>query len=1802
MKRSKSDFQLEQLEPRLLLSASPLLPQAMTAAAFQSESPVAVQGLEAGQQASIDLHTSFTYNPAANVSDLFARGPAEGAAAQAAPPAAPAGSSAAVQAVRPETTAAAFGASLAQPAVSSNTGLAVNNGAGATPSPSQSSMTDQRTETLSSAQPPPPAAEQTLTYTAGPYGSDVTLRLNPEDPGTLQIVDDGSGAVVASSPLSAVGAVHVSGANNADNTLTVDLSVPFWLKGGVVFDGGTGGYNTLAVIGPKGGSVSYTAMGTGSGVMSVSLGSSSTSISFTGLAPVDISGGIAYTFTPASATPSGGGPTLDPTAAVDITIGSSAGVNVLTGTIGGVPFEQVNLLGVSSLTIDLSGGASPYTNPDTVTLASSGFTTAGLENVDILTGSGSNSITIQGASLALPAPGGSFAIDGGTGSTTLVVAGTYGSASVSAAGATTGALALDGSSLSFSNIAELQLPAAIGSFTYQGSGAETIQGVAGNASQVQISGSGPTVQLADPSAGLTVEAGSVDLVGSFGLGGADLSVNAQTITVDSGAAIGSSANTVGTVTLSATASDGSPITDPSLLQAQYATITIDGSIDATGSVDANAAVTRAVDVSEPGVFDLTVSSASSAGLTVGSGATLTGSSITLGAATQGSVMAADGGAITVDFTETSATDLTGATLTASSIQVSAGSSTVYSAVGLAATNAVPGSASVSVTGSTLTANAGGVSMTALDSVSVSAQAEPQALDLGTLSTSKSLSVSLARNDLDRSVSATVSGSTLSATGGDVKLTATKADVASATTHTVTLIDSTSTPPPNSDTVSLGGTFSANLLLGDVTASIDTSTVTTNGTGAILIDARDTSAVDAHSDLSATDAPGTLTADTSGVAAGPSIAFNALGWTFGQSFTGFALETINTLLGTQIGDSPQPVTSQASISDSSVSAGGSLSVTAESQPQLNATVSNAATSTSSALYGASGSSASGILASNRVASQATAFIDNTGAATGVSVSAGAGVTVSASDNSGIYSNSKVVSSSITTSDGGAAVLGQTVDQLTPATYDTTPDTGLTTEVRSLQFGDTVRLDQGYTGGGAPGVVYEYMGTAASGAGLDLASTNYADLGYWKPLPQTQLIPQGNSISPSNSLAVGGLVVRNEVSGGATAYINNATVTAAGGNIDVTGTQNAIITATADSSASSSGGSAFGSGSSLAVDGTIATNVMLSSSQAYITGSSITATAGNIEVEATDNADIAATTKQATTTNATGVSVILAFNTVGWDAQNVLYDALDALLGTQIGTKDPDLTTASITDSSVTAGGTLTVQALSEARISSSIGNDATAATTALFGASAASYAGILSSNMVATSADAYVDNTGARAGTTVQAGGNVTVSARDTPTISAKSNLQDPASAANDGGAGILNSLAQSLMEDYQYTSNSGTQALAFGDMVRVADGYSGGGSGGTVYEYMGTPNAVDLGTENYGDAGLWKQLDTTNIVPTSIAKTALKAAGLGGGSATAMGGLVDRNDVRGEVSAYITAATVTSTAGNIMVQAIEAAMISAVDSSVVSASQSTAGVIVTNLVLSSATAFITVGKVTDSGGSVTVDAEDDSSINATATTSVKGSKQVIGFVVAFNTVGWQAQDLLSSTVDALIGDPALANVFGGEQPASVTAYVEDSTITASGAVSVTAQSAAGINAAVSDKSTSKATNNFAIGAKYGTNGMSAGALLASNKVASSANAYIDTATGTTTVTASGGVTVSAADKNSITSDTTVLVFSATTNDLSALQQLAGTLAPTSYNYTTASGTQTLSQGDIVLYSGGHATGGNGTEGGLYQYVGPGGIA
>ena len=117
--------------------------------------------------------------------------------------------------------------------------------------------------------------------------------------------------------------------------------------------------------------------------------------------------------------------------------------------------------------------------------------------------------------------------------------------------------------------------------------------------------------------------------------------------------------------------------------------------------------------------------------------------------------------------------------------------------------------------------------------------------------------------------------------------------------------------------------------------------------------------------------------------------------------------------------------------------------------------------------------------------------------------------------------------------------------------------------------------------------------------------------------------------------------------------------------------------------------------------------------------------------------------------------------------------------------------------------------------------------------------------------------------------------------------------SNDLGVGLLSSLVNDILHEYQYTSNSGAQTLAFGDRVRVADDFAGSGTPGQVYQYMGTTAPLDLGTVDYTDLNLWKPLDDTNIVPDGVIMTALQAFKLSAGEITTYYALIDRNDVQG---------------------------------------------------------------------------------------------------------------------------------------------------------------------------------------------------------------------------------------------------------------------------------------------------------------------
>jgi hypothetical protein len=89
-----------------------------------------------------------------------------------------------------------------------------------------------------------------LVYTA-PAGTGHQLLLGLDGP-TVRLMDNG--ALVATRPLATTGAVLIYGADNEPDSLTIDNSAGLLaLSGGVRFDGGAGGGNTVFLVGTPGG-------------------------------------------------------------------------------------------------------------------------------------------------------------------------------------------------------------------------------------------------------------------------------------------------------------------------------------------------------------------------------------------------------------------------------------------------------------------------------------------------------------------------------------------------------------------------------------------------------------------------------------------------------------------------------------------------------------------------------------------------------------------------------------------------------------------------------------------------------------------------------------------------------------------------------------------------------------------------------------------------------------------------------------------------------------------------------------------------------------------------------------------------------------------------------------------------------------------------------------------------------------------------------------------------------------------------------------------------------------------------------------------------------------------------------------------------------------------------------------------------------------------------------------------------------------------------------------------------------------
>jgi hypothetical protein len=177
------------------------------------------------------------------------------------------------------------------------------------------------------------------------------------------------------------------------------------------------------------------------------------------------------------------------------------------------------------------------------------------------------------------------------------------------------------------------------------------------------------------------------------------------------------------------------------------------------------------------------------------------------------------------------------------------------------------------------------------------------------------------------------------------------------------------------------------------------------------------------------------------------------------------------------------------------------------------------------------------------------------------------------------------------------------------------------------------------------------------------------------------------------------------------------------------------------------------------------------------------------------------------------VLLAFNTLGWQSQNFLFNAIDAIIGSPsideaFGASPLADVSAYADQSALTAtNGGISVQAIEQAQISATTGNATTSLASGLANQNGAAVGVLLATNMVNAQANAYLTSTPAEAD-----GGALSVVGKDDAEISA-TNDQAVSSTSVSTPQGLLLSYLGNVVNDYQFTSSSGSQVVAPGDLV-----------------------------------------------------------------------------------------------------------------------------------------------------------------------------------------------------------------------------------------------------------------------------------------------------------------------------------------------------------------------------------------------------
>jgi len=223
-----------------------------------------------------------------------------------------------------------------------------------------------------------------------------------------------NGDLVYTNPVSIPQEINIKGWGG-DDTLTVDFSNGDPLAGITVnFDGGVGDTDELVITGGTGEIGSYLP-GTTAGDGVVQVGGST--ISFTGLEPVTVSGFAEFTF-------------VTPNSNDVITVDSpAAGRNRISGTSGGVAFESLTFYDVDHFLLDTATNDNPLADPNDHVTFSSDLVASGLDSFTVDLGPGNDeadasamtSSSLTGVTLLGGA--GQDTLIGGDGSTTNTILG-----------------------------------------------------------------------------------------------------------------------------------------------------------------------------------------------------------------------------------------------------------------------------------------------------------------------------------------------------------------------------------------------------------------------------------------------------------------------------------------------------------------------------------------------------------------------------------------------------------------------------------------------------------------------------------------------------------------------------------------------------------------------------------------------------------------------------------------------------------------------------------------------------------------------------------------------------------------------------------------------------------------------------------------------------------------------------------------------------------------------------------------------------------------------------------------------------------------------------------------------------------------------------------------------------------------------------------------------------------------------------------------------------------------------------------